>query len=259
MSLAGFLLLLWAVTAPRFVASASRGSRLGMENTDPRRVGSGPEVNKRKADARAERMVGAVSGALAVIAVGTTTNEGRRRVVVACRACGRQRQRPVAQALRFACKCDKYNAQRKHGHAKSGDAPPTREYRSWSSMVARCENPAAPNYPRYGGRGISVCERWRNDFAAFLSDMGPRPPGTSLDRVDGDGNYQPGNCRWADARTQAQNRAAARKVEIGGELLCIAEWARRAGVSGTCIASRLRRGITGAALLLPGAGKRGAA
>ena len=80
-----------------------------------------------------------------------------------------------------------------------------REYTTWCSMRERCENPARPSYRYYGGRGITVCEAWAS-FNQFLSDMGPRPEGTSLDRVDPDGPYSPGNCRWADQATQNANR-----------------------------------------------------
>lgn len=74
-------------------------------------------------------------------------------------------------------------------------------------MIKRCENPKNHAYPRYGGRGITVCPEWRSDFAAFLRDVGPRPsPDLSLDRIDNNGNYEPGNVRWATAAQQAQNR-----------------------------------------------------
>ena len=79
-------------------------------------------------------------------------------------------------------------------------------YISWSSMLTRCFNPKATNFSFYGGRGISVCVSWRNSFAAFLADMGPRPVGKTLDRKEPDGNYEPGNCRWATPKEQAANR-----------------------------------------------------
>jgi hypothetical protein len=90
-----------------------------------------------------------------------------------------------------------------HGHARVGAR--TREYSSWHSMVSRCTNPNIEPYAKYGARGIKVCARWL-DFVNFLADMGERPPNTSLDRIDNDGNYEPGNCRWATASEQMKNR-----------------------------------------------------
>lgn len=83
----------------------------------------------------------------------------------------------------------------------------TPTYRSWRAMLSRCENPNATGYGRYGGRGITVCDRWRADFTAFLADMGERPSiDHSIDRIDTDGNYEPSNCRWATRSEQQQNK-----------------------------------------------------
>jgi hypothetical protein len=95
----------------------------------------------------------------------------------------------------------------KHGQSAKAGGQQTRTYASWSMMITRCTNPTFPGYRLYGARGISVCERWSgtDGFASFLEDMGERPAGTSLDRINSDGHYEPGNCRWATPTTQARN------------------------------------------------------
>lgn len=90
-----------------------------------------------------------------------------------------------------------------HGHRINGK--PSRTYNSWANMIQRVTNPAHHRYPYYGGRGIEVCERWLK-FENFWEDMGDRPEGTTLDRKDNDGNYEPGNCRWATAPEQNGNK-----------------------------------------------------
>lgn len=91
----------------------------------------------------------------------------------------------------------------KHGHTSGGRPSPT--YNSWRSAVKRTTDPTHHGWRYYGGRGIRLCDEWL-DFAGFLRDMGERPPNTTLDRVDPDGNYEPGNCRWASALVQARNQ-----------------------------------------------------
>lgn len=98
-------------------------------------------------------------------------------------------------------------------------------YVSWESMKARCYSPGQPSYKNYGGRGIRVCEHWRTSFEAFLADMGERPAGTSLDRVDSDGDYEPGNCRWATRDVQNQNTKRTSLCSLAAVL--IREHARR--------------------------------
>ena len=92
----------------------------------------------------------------------------------------------------------------KHGHTVN--KAPTREYRSWQGMKKRCLDSTHVYYHHYGGRGITICDRWLNSFENFLSDMGPRPPKTTLDRIDVNWDYLPDNCRWATWQEQARNK-----------------------------------------------------
>src|SRR6185503_12962828 len=91
----------------------------------------------------------------------------------------------------------------RHGHSLRGATSPT--YYTWRAMLARCRNPGRGDYALYGGRGIKVCDRW-HDFASFLADMGERPDGLTLDRIDTNGDYEPSNCRWATSHEQGLNR-----------------------------------------------------
>lgn len=115
----------------------------------------------------------------------------------------------------------------KHGFARPGQRSP--EYRSWEAARSRCRNPNDPSFARYGGRGITFTPEW-DRFEDFLADMGPRPKGTTLDRIDGDGDYEPTNCRWATDEVQSGNRASIRRYEWQGQSLHLRELARLTGV-----------------------------
>ena len=128
------------------------------------------------------------------------------------------------------------NMSRRHGGKE------TPEYVVWQSMKRRCEDPARDNYPRYGGRGIRVCERWQS-FENFLADMGPRPsPKHSIDRIDSEGDYCPENCRWATAIEQANNKSNNRLLTACGKTQTLAEWVRETGLSSVVIRERINRG-----------------
>jgi hypothetical protein len=130
------------------------------------------------------------------------------------------------------------NTQTKHFHA-AGEKP-SKTYLTWQQMRNRCSNPNSSNYHRYGGRGITVCERWQK-FENFLTDMGEKPLNASIDRIDVNGNYEPGNCRWADAVTQSRNRRDVRNITVGDRTATLPEWATILNVKYWTLYSRFRR------------------
>ncbi len=166
-------------------------------------------------------------GRLVVTGLGEPTPAGRRRWRCAC-DCGGTAVAggcDLAAGKVVSCGCAKrerasglnaqfqhlaVKARTKHGLATRKNPHPL--FSTWCGMVQRCTDPHHENYPDYGGRGISVCDRWRNDFAAFVADVGPKPtPRHTLDRVRNGGNYEPGNVRWATPVEQANNRRPRRK------------------------------------------------
>lgn len=129
-----------------------------------------------------------------------------------------------------------------HGAARRGkDRSPT--YKIWVSMRERCRNPKLKGFKNYGGRGITVCERWKS-FANFLADMGEKPAGLSLDRINNNGNYEPGNCRWADRETQSRNRRNNRRLTFDGREMTFGEWEKEKGLTHGTINDRLSRNWT---------------
>lgn len=123
-------------------------------------------------------------------------------------------------------------------------------YQTWFGMKARCLNPRHTFYANYGSRGITVCERWLA-FDNFLTDMGERPEGMTLDRIETDGNYEPSNCRWASRHDQNNNARSNTLTTINGRTQNSAQWAREIGISDKAFRARLKRGDTGEKLLRP--------
>jgi len=121
----------------------------------------------------------------------------------------------------------KSNGRGWHRYKKKHGMCNTPEYRCWIAMIQRCTNPKAVGWKNYGGRGIKVCQRWLDSFENFLSDMGRRPPGKyEIDRIDNNGHYEPGNCRWATRSQQSINRRTNTMITHNGRTQTGAEWAR---------------------------------
>lgn len=119
----------------------------------------------------------------------------------------------------------------------------TSTYKTWVRMRKRCQNENSDSYKHYGGRGIEICQRW-NDYENFLADLGERPKGMTLDRINTNGNYEPSNCRWASWQTQQNNRRNNRILEHNGRRETAANWARILGINPASISWRLFRGWT---------------
>ena len=131
-----------------------------------------------------------------------------------------------------------------------------RAHKSWHAMWHRCIKPGAVGYADYGGRGITVCDRWKS-FENFFADMGERPEGTTLDRIDVNGNYEPKNCRWATDLQQNNNRTNSRVLTLDGKSMSVSEWSRELGVPRIRLANRVRRGWPVEQILNPNTFKRG--
>lgn len=200
---------------------------------------------------RALDLIGQRFGRLVVVARAAKSTPTRSHPYGRCRwrcICDCGIERVVIQAYLRAgdtnsCGCfarDKLIARStRHGDAQVGRI--TSEFYTWCNMLRRCNDPNDQSFANYGGRGITVDERWL-EFANFLADLGRKPsPTHTLDRINNDGPYAPGNCRWATRSTQARNSRHARLVTFNGLTLSLAEWAERVGISRTVLDARYRK------------------
>jgi hypothetical protein len=147
---------------------------------------------------------------------------------------------PIVKGMNKSCGCQQYANPHSliHGYARPGKIIP--EYRIWYAIKERCNNPNSKAYPDYGMRGIAICEKWEHDFVAFISDVGRRPSKEyTLDRIDNDGNYEPGNVRWATRIEQANNKRTSILVTYKGQTKPLPVWCRELGIRYTLIKDRL--------------------
>lgn len=195
----------------------------------------------RKADYDAK--VGDRYGMLVLAEKKMAVMAGYSRQAFVCRCdCGNTKifsTRHLISGQMKSCGCNKSKAARdratKHGLSE------TSLYKTWLSMRGRCHRPTEQSYKDYGGRGISVCDEWRNDFQAFAAYVGAKPTQLhSLDRIDNNGNYEPGNVRWATRIEQANNRRSSTAVEFNGQVKTLTEWSESTGIHPYTIHTRIR-------------------
>lgn len=142
-----------------------------------------------------------------------------------------------------SCGCLQYEQQcRVHLHNVTHGRSMLPIYKVWSSIKQRCHNPANPKFPYYGGRGIGMCDRWRNSFENFFADVGEAPEGMSIDRIDTNGDYEPTNVRWATRQTQQNNMRSNRLLTLNGTTQTLTQWASALRLNSRTLRSRVRYG-----------------
>ena len=136
--------------------------------------------------------------------------------------------------------CGCYKMEKYSSSCRLNESGRTPEYATWVSMRRRCRDTTEGVFKKYGGRGITVCDRWDNSFEAFLQDMGPRPsPKHSIDRINNNGNYEPGNCRWATMTVQQRNTRKTRLLTFEGRTMSMADWAEVLGMNYGTLCARI--------------------
>lgn len=186
-----------------------------------------------------EDLTGRTYGRLVILGDSGERKHSKRLWTCKC-TCGTIRLVPT-QALKSgnttSCGCYRIERITKHGMSYS------RVYRIWDGMLQRCTNSNHTEYANYGGRGISVCDSWK-DFMVFLADMGESPEGLSLDRIDVNGNYEPSNCKWSTSVEQANNKRTNKILEYNGEKLTLSQWAKKLSINYSTLSNRISTGWT---------------
>ena len=187
-------------------------------------------------------LTGQVYGRLTVLSRAENSRCGRARWLCQCE-CGEQttvQGCALSSGVTKSCGClqRELTAKRHTTHGLSQ----TPVYKVWKRMIQRCRNKRHKRYKDYGGRGIAVCERWQSSFENFFADMGPRPEGLSLDRINNNKGYSPENCRWATPNQQTNNARSNRRIACRGISQTTAQWARMLGILRRTISWRHSRG-----------------
>lgn len=203
---------------------------------------------------RTRPSIGDRIGRLLVLRMSTKTDSNGSKYWLCSCDCGTKTtvrgSRLTGTVKTRSCGCLGIDASRKkntiHGMSRSP------EHIAWSACFDRCYNPNHKGFHNYGGRGITVCERWKKSFVNFLADMGPRPsPNHSIDRKDNNGNYEPTNCRWATIKEQCRNRRGSRLITVQSMTITVAEFCERFNFPRPAIYARLNHGWSGDRLLAP--------
>jgi len=198
---------------------------------------------------RYQDITGQTFGRLTALSHAGSTPKGQAIWNWSC-TCGGAKTAPAGEVRRGkVASCGCLAIEQKRAAAKSQQHPFSRanmypERKSWENMIARCHTPTSKSYSNYGGRGISVCSRWRESFESFVQDMGKRPAGTTIERIDSNGGYSPDNCRWATMKEQANNRRTNHLITVGGQTRTIAQWADYLGISCYVIHTRIYQGMS---------------
>lgn len=185
--------------------------------------------------------------------------EGRHWFVTCRCQCGAIRRISVNNLIRNhtkSCGCLKASLVSKAQKEIADDCK--REYAIWKGIKSRCNNPNRKSYADYGAKGIKMSAEWSHSFSAFYADMGPRPDGGTVDRIDNAKGYQRGNCRWVERSEQNRNKTTTVLLTFNGETKCVADWARHLGTTPSAISSRLKSGWTVEKTLSTEFKKRGA-
>lgn len=203
---------------------------------------------------RASVSAGDRFGRLVVVSAAAKSRTGRSRFLCEC-SCGQQRivfGSALRAGLTKSCGCIRRETaaalgRRRATHGETRGGVSTREYSAWIYMNRRCYDDSHPDFKKYGALGVTVCAEWRAGFEPFLAHMGRRPSDDhSVERIDPNGNYEPGNVKWATRLAQARNKRNTHREThpITGERLSISEWAERHGIKSDTLVWRLNHGFT---------------